>query len=61
MKPSKQQQLAERLADKLLFITGVNKPGTLVFPALSEFELAGAYNRSELVDLFLTEIRKTPA
>ena len=46
------QETAERIADKLLFISGINKPGNVLIPALvddkSEIK-AGSYCRSELV------------
>jgi len=61
MEQTEQQKLAERIVDRILFISGINQPGKLMFPAMSENELAGCYNRSELIDLILDEIRKTPA
>lgn len=58
MNPTEQQKLAERIADKLLFIFGINQPGKLVFPAIHEDQLAGPYNRDDLIELILSELRE---
>lgn len=61
MNPTEQQNLAERIADKLLFISGINQPAKLVFPGINVNQLAGPYNRADLIDLILSELRQTPA
>lgn len=55
--------IANRIADKLLFISGINKPATELVPRLrdpkngNEVE-AGGYIRSELIELITLELRR---
>ena len=58
------RQIAERIADKLLYISGVNIAGSMLTPSAyqgshrnsSRIE-GGAYCRSEIVDLIELELK----
>ncbi len=52
---------AIRIADRLLFINGINKPGNEVIPCLTNVQKgskiqAGGYCRSELIELIRSEL-----
>lgn len=51
---------AEKIADRLLQITGINAQATLLYPATGEVQssnLAGPYNRDDLIRLIRDELR----
>lgn len=49
-------RLAQKIADKLLHVGGVNVQAPLIAPFLNEDEHAGFYNRDELVNLIRSAI-----
>ena len=60
------RQLAERIANKLLFISGVNLAGSMLTPSVYEDPShydsrkieGGSYCRSEVIDLIELELNK---
>lgn len=49
--------LAEKIVDKLMFISGMNAQGTTLSPGLGDL-LAGSYNRHEAIELVESVIRE---
>lgn len=51
------KQLATKIVDALMFISGINKPGNQLIPALND-QQAGPYNHREAVELVESTIRR---
>lgn len=49
-------RLAQKIADKLLYVGGANVQAPLIAPFLNENEHAGFYNRDELINLVRSAI-----
>lgn len=56
MTPEKIQQIAESIANKIMWVSGVNQEATRLYPAIGE-ELAGFYSKTELVQEIECAIR----
>lgn len=60
------RQLAEKIADRLMFLSGINQPATLLTPSIPAKDgepekVGGSYCRSEVVDaIYFVIMQETP-